>query len=258
MTEQGGNTRASSLVWPVRSLARIATVAIALTIVWSGEGQSTERFEVASVRISPTGGTASWSDPGGTTFTATNVPLRILIQMAYAADEKQISGEDLLGSEQYDVAAKPEGGGMLTSKRLRPMLISLLAERFGLITHRETKTVSGYALVTAKGGSKLHASGASREAKSAILRGRIIGQAADVVLLASMLGRPLGAPVVDKTGIEGTYDIDLKFAPEDGSDSSLPSIFTAVQEQLGLKLESQKVPLQMLVIDHCRRVPTEN
>ena len=114
-------------------------------------------------------------------FTATNIPLRILVQMAYAVDEKQISGEDLLGGDQYDVSAKPEGGGKLTSERLKPMLILLLAERFGLITHWETKTVSGYALVTAKGGSKLHASGASREAKSAILRGRIIGQAANVV-----------------------------------------------------------------------------
>jgi uncharacterized protein (TIGR03435 family) len=240
--------------------ARIATVAIALIIACSGEGQSTERFEVASVRISRASGTGttSWSDPGGTTFTATNIPLRILVQMAYAVDEKQISGENLLGSEQYDVAAKPEGGGMLTSERLKPMLMSLLAERFALITHSGTKTVSGYALVIAKGGSKLHASAASREGKSAILRGRIIGQAAGVVVLASMLERPLGVPVVDKTGIGGTYDIDLKFAPEDGADSSLPSIFTAILEQLGLKLEPQKVPLQMLVIDHCRRVPTDN
>lgn len=244
----------------MRGKARIATVAIALIIARSSEGQSTERFEVASVRISPSSGTGktSWSDPGGTTFTATNIPLRILIQMAYEVDEKQISGDDLLGSEQYDVAAKPEGGGMLTSERLKPMLISLLAERFGLVTHRETKAVSGYALVTAKGGSKLHASDASREAKGAILRGRIIGQAADMLLLASMLGRPLGESVVDKTGIEGTYDIDLKFAPEDSADSSLPSIFTAIQEQLGLKLESRKVPMKMLVIDRCRRVPTEN
>jgi uncharacterized protein (TIGR03435 family) len=79
-----------------------------------------------------------------------------------------------------------------------------------------------------------------------------------MVLLASMLGRPLHVPVVDKTGIKGTYDIDLEFAPEDSADSSLPSMFTAIQEQLGLKLESQKVPMNMLVIDHCRHVPTEN
>ena len=79
-----------------------------------------------------------------------------------------------------------------------------------------------------------------------------------MVLLASMLGRPLDVPVVDKTGLKGIYEIDLKFAPEDGADSSLPSIFTAIQEQLGLRLESQKVPMQMLVIDRCQRVPMEN
>ncbi|MEP6962943.1 MAG: TIGR03435 family protein [Acidobacteriota bacterium] len=228
-------------------------------IAWSTEGQSIERFEVASVRISPPAATgkASWSDPGETTFTAKSIPLQILIQMAYEVDEKQISGEALCGSEQYDVVAKPEAG-ILTSERLQPMLISLLAERFGLVTHRETKAVSGYVLVTAKGGSKLQVSDASRAGRSAILRGRIIGRGTDMGLLASMLGRPLRAPVVDKTGIEGTYDIDLKFAPEDSADSSLPSLFTAMQEQLGLKLESRKVPLQMLVIDRCRRAPAEN
>ena len=76
-------------------------------------------------------------------FTATNVSLKILVQMAYEIDEKQISHEDLLGSEQYNVVARPEGGGVLTSERLKPMLVSLLADRFGLVTHRETRTVAG-------------------------------------------------------------------------------------------------------------------
>jgi len=73
-----------------------------------------------------------------------------------------------------------------------------------------------------------------------------------------MLGQLLRVPVVDRTGIEGTYHIDLRFAPEDSLDSSFPSIFTAIQEQLGLKLESQRMPMEMLVIDRCQRVPTEN
>jgi uncharacterized protein (TIGR03435 family) len=147
---------------------------------------------------------------------------------------------------------------MLTQERLKPMLRSMLAERFGLIVHRETTTVSGYALVTAKGGAKLQVSDASLGGQSAVLRGRIVGHGVDMHLLASMLGRPLGVPVADGTRIKGAYDIDLKFAPDDSLDSSLPSIFTAIREQLGLQLESQKVPLEMLVIDRCRRVPTEN
>ena len=244
----------------MRATTATSVIALTLMIASSTRGQTTERFEVASVRISPPGSTAkpTWSDTGGTTFTATNVPLKILVQMAYEVDEKQISHEDLLGSEQYNVVAKPEGGGALTSERLKPMLMSLLADRFGLVTHRETRTVSGYALVKGKEGPKLRASEASRTGQAATFRGRIVGRATDMVVLASMLGRPLGAPVVDQTGIKGTYDFDLNFAPVESADSSLPSIFTAIQEQLGLKLESRKVPLQMLVIDKCQRVPTEN
>ena len=79
-----------------------------------------------------------------------------------------------------------------------------------------------------------------------------------MAVLASMLTRPVGRPVVDKTGITGNYDIALNFAPEGSTDSTLPSIFTALQEQLGLKLEPQKVPVEMLVIDHLEKVPSEN
>ena len=76
--------------------------------------------------------------------------------------------------------------------------------------------------------------------------------------LAAMLSHPIGGPVVDKTEIAGNYDFKLSYAPEGATDSTLPSIFTAVQDQLGLKLEPQKVPVEMLVIDHVEKVPTEN
>lgn len=244
----------------MRATTARSVIALAFMIAASTKGQAIEKFEVASVRMSPPGNTArpSWSDNGGTTFTAMNVPLKILVQIAYEVDEKQISHEDLLGSEHYNVVARPEGGGLLTSERLKPMLMSLLADRFRLVTHRETRTVSGFALVKGKEGPKLLVSEPSRQAQAATFRGRIAGRATDMTVLASMLGRPLGAPVVDKTGIKGTFDFEFNFAPVESLDSSLPSIFTALQEQLGLRLESQKVPLQMLVIDKCQRVPTEN
>jgi uncharacterized protein (TIGR03435 family) len=76
--------------------------------------------------------------------------------------------------------------------------------------------------------------------------------------LASMLARPAHRPVVDKTGIKGNYEIDLRYAKDDAADSSLPSLFTALQEQLGLKLETQKIPVEMLVIDRVEKIPTEN
>ena len=77
-------------------------------------------------------------------------------------------------------------------------------------------------------------------------------------VLASMLQRPAGKPVVDQTGISGRFDFALRYAPEDATDSSLPSLFTALQEQLGLKLQSQKVPLQKFIIDHVERIPQDN
>lgn len=233
------------------------TIALALMAATLVRGQGIDAFEVASVRISAVAeGKPSWTDAGEATFTATNIPLKTLIQMAYKVDEKQISGENLCGHEQYDVAAKPQGG-MLTAERLEPMLASLLADRFGLVTHREVQTVSGYALIMGKGGL-LHASEASGAGRAAVLRGRVIGRAAEMGVLASMLGQVLRVPVVDRTGLDGRYDLDLRFAAEDSLDISLPSLFTAIQEQLGLKLEAQKLPLEMLVIDRCQRDPTAN
>ena len=76
--------------------------------------------------------------------------------------------------------------------------------------------------------------------------------------LAWGLSRPLRQPVVDKTSIEGTFNIDLTWAPDGEADSPLPSIFTALQQQLGLRLESRKVPVEILVIDHLEKVPTDN
>jgi uncharacterized protein (TIGR03435 family) len=113
--------------------------------------------------------------------------------------------------------------------------------------------------VVAKGGSKLQAAkeGVSKGG-GYILRDGIRVPSATTKMLAGMLAISLRQPVVDKTGIAGDYEIKMSFAPEDASDATLPSIFTAVQEQLGLKLEAQKVPLEMLVVDNVERTPTEN
>jgi uncharacterized protein (TIGR03435 family) len=90
------------------------------------------------------------------------------------------------------------------------------------------------------------------------LRGRLIAPNAPIALLASLLEGSLGKPVVDKTDLTGAYKIDFKFAPEGDAASTLPSIFTAIQEQLGLKLDAQKVPFETLIIDRCNPIPTQN
>jgi uncharacterized protein (TIGR03435 family) len=228
-----------------------------------------EKFEVASVKVSPFAnvactptdriGCSNFSPWGGAAFTATNVSLSALVTLAYGVSGDQVSGSDKLGTQRYDVSARPEGGGALTYQRSMPMLRELLEERFQLATHREEKDVSGYVLLIAKDGAKLrNSSGTGGQIN--IYSGGLAGPGMTMDTLAAVLARPLGRPVENQTGITGNYDIQLSYAPEGSADdrTSRPSIFTAMQEQLGLKLESRKVPTEFLVIDRCNPVPTEN
>lgn len=217
-------------------------------------------FEVASVRVTPPDrvGYTSISPSGAGTFAATNVTLEVLIGLAYGMDSNLISGkQNWLGSQSYDVSAKPEGAQGLSYEQLRPMLQKLLAERFKLRVHREVKDSSGYALVVAKDGPKLQATKGDPP-RPMILKNGLRANNVSMETFASMLARPTGREVVDKTGLQGNFDFKLDYAPEGATDSSLPSIFTALQEQLGLKLTPQKVPVETLVIDWVERVPTEN
>jgi uncharacterized protein (TIGR03435 family) len=217
-------------------------------------------FEVASVRPTPPGkiGYTSVSPPGAGTFTATNITLKILISMAFGVDSDRIFGkQDWIDTERYDVIAKAEGGREIPKAELGPMLRQLLTERFRLSVHREMKDYPGYALTVWKDGPKLHAS-EGKPVRQEIFRGRLVGFNIPVENFAALLRFPTGRPVVDETGIKGNFDIDLTFAPDDAPDSALPSIFTALQEQLGLKLTPRKVPAETLVVDRAEKVPTEN
>jgi uncharacterized protein (TIGR03435 family) len=217
-----------------------------------------ERFEVASIKTIPPDSCCFSMNPwGGGTFTARNISMSVLVEMAFGVTDKQISNIDSLGRELYEVSAKPENGGALTYQRAQPMLKALLEERFKLTAHRETKDVQGYVLTVAKGGPKLKPAAAA-PGQTMILRGRLIGPNATITQFISFLAHPLDKPIVDKTNLTGSYNIDLKFAPEGDTASTQPSIFTAIQEQLGLKLESQKVPFETLVIDHFDHIPTQN
>jgi uncharacterized protein (TIGR03435 family) len=200
----------------------------------------------------------------------------MLTRQAFDLRDNQISsGPKWLDSESYDIEAKsgdrvvvPSGsaGGAL----LRIMLRSLLVERFGLVFHREAKEEPVYLLVVAKGGSKLKPTEAREGAPQGLRlgKGRLTGLAASIPMLASNLSQQLGRPVIDKTGLQGVYDFVLDYAPDPGApastsdephvtDLSLPSIFTTLQETLGLKLESAKATVEILVIDHAER-PSEN
>jgi uncharacterized protein (TIGR03435 family) len=236
-----------------------STFLLALAGLMCAQTLTPEKFEVASVKLVPAdrAGQTSMSPWGGATFTARNISMSVLVEMAFGVTDKQISNIDRLGSDLYDVSATPEHGGALTFERSQPMLKALLEERFKLTAHRETKEVQGYVLTVAKGGPKLKPAAAA-PGQTMIMRGRLIGPSATITQLISLLAHPLDKPIVDKTHLTGTYNIDLKFAPDGDTASTQPDIVTAIQQQLGLKLESQKIPFETLVIDHCDHTPTQN
>jgi uncharacterized protein (TIGR03435 family) len=158
-------------------------------------------------------------------------------------------------SERYDIEAKSQDEAA-TAEDLRLMLRNLLAERFKLAVRETTEEVAGYALLVAKGGPKVKAGDGKVRSSIGSNSGRISADNAPMERLATVLSTQLGRPVVDITGLSGHYSFTLTFAKSD-DDVSAPSIFTAVQEQLGLKLESKRVPTRILVIDHVER-PSEN
>jgi uncharacterized protein (TIGR03435 family) len=112
--------------------------------------------------------------------------------------------------------------------------------------------------MVAKGGPKLQARQRDTPGPGSIMSDGLRAQGWTMSLFTAILANPVRQPVIDKTGITGRFDIKLSFAPEGAADSALPSVFTAVQEQMGLRLEAQKVPVEMVVIDHIEKVPTEN
>jgi uncharacterized protein (TIGR03435 family) len=222
---------------------------------------STHRtFDTASIRPakSPNGGVASQILPGGRVL-ATNVTLLILLRWAYNVAQFQIVGEPGWAStDSYDISAAPESAA--THDEALEMIRTLLADRFYLALHRETKEVPILALTIAKGGARLAKSIDADEMHTS-MHGAPHGVTAHATMahLARYLTNQLGRQVIDRTSLPGLFDFTLEFAPEGNGADAIPgpSIFTALQEQLGLKLEPAKGPVEILVIDHVEK-PSQN
>jgi uncharacterized protein (TIGR03435 family) len=220
-------------------------------------------FDSIIIRADPNGDPAQgqWTRPSLGRFQASNVSVELLIRLAYNVDAKQIVNQpSWLKSRLFDVTAKPEPGVSLSREELRPRLQDLLQQRFHLVTHRETRDVPGYALVVAKHGIKLQPTkGAPFPGfRSSVNPGTLKGLSWSMDDLATNITSLIGEPVADQTAIQGRYDISVEYAPDDAVDSNLPSLFTALEETLGLRLVSRKVPVQMLVIDSVDETPTPN
>lgn len=222
-------------------------------------------FEAAFIKANTTGSGSSSSNGAKGQVVMTNQSLRRLIERAYNVKPFQVIGPEWTENVRFDVTAKyPEN----TKPADRPvMLRTLLEERFKLATHGEQKELPGYALVVAKGGLKLKpveptsgGTGVNSNNGAVTLEVTAIPMS-DV---ADVLARQLGTTVVDRTDAAGKYSFvlhwtldDTNGAPSDGGAAD----FAAVQEaigSIGLHLQATKVPVQMVVVDHVERVPTEN
>ena len=222
-------------------------------------------FEVASLKPDKSETGVSRINRSGGTLTIENVSLKRLIGMAYGvADGRDylFKGPDWMGSEDFDVAARFPPG--TSEPQVLLMLQRLLDERFGLKLHRESHEFSAYALVIDKRGSKLSPTAKPGPYRFSANHGHAVGTSVSMAQFADRLSRQVGRPVVDFTGQTGQFDVTLDWRPEgeqaDEQDiaSDRPALFSALQEQLGLKLEPRKVPLDVLVVDAAQKVPTEN
>jgi uncharacterized protein (TIGR03435 family) len=239
----------------------LQTLALATFFATAGPIYSqTPAFDVATIKPSAPNdrGYTVYNDVGGG-IKLENMTLKDLIAFAWDVRDFQISGgPGWINSTHYDISAKSqEVHGMM---QLRPLVQPLLTERFQLVLHKGTKELSYYALVVGKNEAKLHASQASSPEMRGGGKGELAARGIPLSMLAAQLADDLERPVLDQTGIAGNFNINLQWTPDNAeqkSDPSRPSLFTAVQEQLGLKLESRKGPVEILVIDRAER-PSEN
>jgi uncharacterized protein (TIGR03435 family) len=248
----------------------IATLAAAGLLDAQAPSAPTARpeFEVASIKpCKPEGGDRVFSTHyQHNTLTATRASLQVLIEMAYQVKDYQLAGTPgWLNSQRFDIVAKAPPNTPDQFDQLMPMLQALLADRFKLAIHRDTKVVQGYALVVAKSGSKLRESTVAEEtgvSKPLFTgsRGNLTAERITMPILADNLARLTDSPVGDATGIQGSYKLHLEWTPDQRQPASTdgPSLFTALEEQLGLKLEGRKVPVELIVIDYIEKTPTEN
>jgi uncharacterized protein (TIGR03435 family) len=249
-----------------------------------------QEFEVASIKpAAPDArGMGVRTTPGGR-VNITNMTLKEMIVLAYRIQPYQISGgPPWLATAHYDISAKPESAPK--DGELQLMLQALLRDRFQLTIQRETRDLPIYALVLARkdgklgpklmeskeGGCATHAPDGPPVAATLFCGQQSMGPrmlnatAVPIANIVPMLARILGRTVVDKTGLTGNYDISAEWAQDESqlgglspearaaaSDTPGPSIFTALQEQLGLKLESQKGPVEVFVVERAEK-PSEN
>lgn len=259
------------------SVKTIATgAALALSLFPAAFAQpvpGTPAFDAVSIKLSQPGGRGGGYNPTPTRLNIRNQGLRELVKFAYKLHDYQLTGGPAWqDTERYDIVAtypRP-----IPDAKLREMLQTMLGERFGLQIHRESREISGFALVVDKNGSKLHAVEPgqhsmmlSRDPKNG--ERTLTGTSAGMDGLASILAELVARPVEDKTGLTGIFDFAIEWTPDDfdpgiriperegqadsPSVTNGPSLQTALLETLGLRLKTQRAPMEIVVIDHAEK-----
>ncbi len=226
---------------------------------------SAQSFEVASVKLGKPPARSSFGPlPGGERYRAVNAPINWLISEAYGVPMRQISGlPQVFSGDGYDIDAKADHP-VHRDEMLR-MLQALLEDRFKLVVRRETKEIRAYVLVVAKGGAKMDESPGGDLVVQKVNASESVYRNIQMPVFANLLAFPVDDTVVDQTGLTGTYNFTLNYMPErlgpgvlegrePGPDPNAPSLTTALQEQLGLKFESRKGPVNILVIEHIEKL----
>jgi uncharacterized protein (TIGR03435 family) len=233
-------------------------------------------FEVATIKPSSPDRQGKLFTVKGRQVLTINTSLSDLIMFAYGVHARQIAGGPAwMESEKFDVTGQPEAPGTPNERQLRGLVQSLLTDRFKLAIHRETRELPAYAITVRTGGPKLTKNDSNPNGlPSLFIRGLGVlpGMNATMGDLAGVLqGTVLDRPVVDRTGLQGRYDFMLTWTPDESQFPGLgvripppsndpnapPGLFTAFQEQLGLRLESTKAPVEVLIVDRVEK-PSEN
>jgi uncharacterized protein (TIGR03435 family) len=234
-------------------------------------------FEVATIKPSDpsaTGRALNVGRGGGNAFTTQNLTLFDLIKFAYAIHGRQVTGgPSWMETDRYDILAKPDAPGVPNAEQLRSMVQKLLAERFGLKFHKEQKELPSYVITVDKGGVKMVKAEPNRSplpGYSGQGPGNLRVRNTTIAEFANfMQSRALDRPVVDQTGLTDRYDFVLEFKPDGPAAAGpnapalppgvedRPDLFTALRQQAGLKVESGKANVEVLVIDEVKK-PSEN
>jgi uncharacterized protein (TIGR03435 family) len=248
-------------------VGRIIWIGVALLAIGTGISRAQRpSFEAASVKLGDPNERRRGIGTRGNQLEIVNAPVKDMIGFAYSVQTDQIfGGPKWIDSDLFTITARPDSATPLRSPDdpgnvLALMLQSLLETRFTLAVHRETRVEPIYELVVAKTGARLtDSAGPDKNGRQGLFDrpGYWIATNQGVGALLGALSRQIGRPVRDKTGLTGKYDFTLRYSPDlgqqAGTDPNAPSVFTALEEQLGLTLESARGPVEVLIIDNVER-----